>query len=66
MAWVNLLVGDLDIVFVADFGEHEAKPHPPFGDAAILRARLFLGRALVGEGAALLLEVVLDRATRRC
>ena len=59
-----LVVGHLDVVLVADLGEHQAKPHAPLGDLAVLLARLLLGRAFVGEGAVLPLEVVLDRAAR--
>src|ERR1700704_5154942 len=58
----DLVVGDLDIVLVADFRQDQAEPDPAVGDAAILLGRLFLGRALVGEGAVLRLQVRLDGA----
>ena len=60
MAWVNCSSVTLILFFSPISAMHETKPHPPLGDGAILRARLFLGRAFVGKGAALLLEVVLD------
>src|ERR1700704_3071498 len=58
----DLVVGNLDIVLVADFRKDEAEPDPAVGDAAILLGRLFLGRALVREGAVLRLQVGLDGA----
>src|SRR5215472_9978065 len=56
----KLVVAHLDGVALADLGEHEAEPHPPLGDGAILLARLLLGRALVRKGAPLVLKIVLD------
>src|SRR5262249_9573675 len=42
-------------------GARAPRPPPPLGDAAIFLPRLLFGRALVGKGAALPLEVGLDR-----
>src|SRR5712691_1256400 len=56
----DLVLGHRDVVLLADFRKHEAEPYASLGNAAVFLARLFLGRALVGEGAALCLEVVLD------
>ena len=61
MARADLLVGDRDLVLLADLGKHQAEPHPALGDGAIFLARLLLGRAFVGKGAALRLEIALDR-----
>ena len=59
---LDLLVGHRDIILLSDFGEDEAKPNAPVCDGAILIARLVFGRALVGERAALRLEIALHRA----
>src|SRR5580692_8580853 len=58
----QLFVGHLDIVLLADFGNDQAEPHAPLGDAAIFLARLLLGGALVGKGAALRLEIAFNGA----
>src|SRR5689334_17688177 len=56
----QLVINDLDVVLLTDFRKHKAKPHPPLGNAAIFFPRLLLGRALVSEGAPLLLEIVFN------
>src|SRR5207302_8752049 len=58
----ELVVAHLDVVLLADFRKHEAEPHAALGDGVIFLPRLLLGRALVGEGATLLLEVGFDDA----
>src|SRR4029077_4757905 len=58
----DLVLGHRDVVLLADFRKHEPEPHAPFGYGAILVPRLLLGRALVGEAAALRLEIAFDRA----
>src|SRR6185437_7909122 len=55
-----LVIGDLDVVLVADLGDHQAQPHAALGDLAILFARLFLGRPFILEGAAMRLNFMLD------
>src|SRR4029077_4188650 len=57
----DLLVGHRDLVSLADLGQHETEPNPSLGDAAVLFPRLLFGRALVGEAAALGLEIAVDR-----
>ena len=49
----QFLFRDGDIVFLADFGEHQTKPHPALGNAAIFGLGFFFGCVFVGEGLAL-------------
>ena len=37
---LHLGLGDLDLVLLADLGEHEAQPHAALGDLVVFRARL--------------------------
>ena len=55
-----LFLGDLDVVLVADFGNHQAKAHTALGNGAILGTGGFLGRAFVFERAAVAFDFVLD------
>src|SRR5581483_3787194 len=57
----ELIFAHLDVVLLADFGDHQSEPHAALGDAAIFLARFLLGGAFIRESAALLLEIVLDR-----
>ena len=52
-ARLDLLVGHLDVVLLADLGKHQPEPHAAFGKLAVFGLRLLLGGALVREGAAL-------------
>ncbi len=55
-----LVVGYVDLVLVADFGNHQPEPDAALGDLLVLLARLGLGRALILEAAAVLFDLVLD------
>src|SRR6266568_9013309 len=57
----DLVLGDRDLVLLADFREHQAKAHSALRNAAVFLARLFLGRPFIRKSAALRLKVVLDR-----
>ena len=57
---VDLIVRDLDIGRLADLRKHQAEADAPLGDLAVLRLRGLLGGALVLEGLAAVLQVLLD------
>src|SRR5262249_6031045 len=57
----DLVLGYGDLVFFANFREHQAKAHPSLRDAAIFLARLLFSGPFIGKGAALRLKVVFDR-----
>src|SRR5947209_5491136 len=56
----HLIVVDLHLRFLADFGEQKPEPHAPLGNAAVIGARLVLARTLVGEALARLRLLGLD------
>src|SRR5262249_59870427 len=58
---VELVLGPGVFVLPAVSREHEPQAPPPLGYTAVFLPRLLFGRALVGKGAALGLEVALDR-----
>src|SRR3569623_1722061 len=55
-----LVLGHLDLVLVADLGDHQAQAHAALGDLAILLAGFGFGRAFVLERAAVILHLMLD------
>jgi hypothetical protein len=47
---LELVLADLQLLLVADLADHEAEPHAPLGDSAVVGAQLLFRLAGVGDG----------------